>query len=704
VVGAAPAADVAVIGAGSSGLAVMKELREQGVAAECFERGSDVGGLWRFENDSGLSAAYASLRTNVSRPRMEYPSFPMPASYGDFPHHSEMAAYLDAYARSFGLCADIRFGMTVERLEREREAGWRLDFADGSVRRVGAVVVATGVFWQPKLPAYPGSFAGEVSHSHAYRTPEPFADRRVVVVGSGQSAAEIAVEVSRVAARTFMSIRAGAHVLPRWIGAKPYDAADVGPLNRLPWRLLNATYRRRVDRELGPRPASWPLPTRRLLEGIPIVSSDLLPAVRSGDILIKPAIARLSGDRVRFADGSEEVIDRIISATGYQISLPFLSPSLLSAAGRDLPLYRRIVPPDLEGLFFAGFVDTPGGLLPVVEAQGQWIAAVLTGRLRLPERARMWCAIERAERRTCQRFPGESGRSIRCDPHAYRRLLRSDLGRASLRRGGSAAAAAGESDYVARNRALWERQSDPYQQRHGRQLDEHGGRAWGAWRIPEAELHVLGDVAGLDVLELGCGAARWSVALARAGARPVGVDISPRQLEHARRVMAAAGVDFPLIEANAESVPLPAQHFDVIVSDHGAFSVADPRRLAPECARLLRSGGLLAFSKISPLYDLAYDRSRNRVGRRLRNGYFELGRVDRNGAADFQLGYGAWIRLFRSSGFVIEDLIELRPPDDAQTSFDLAPLDWARRWPAEHIWKLRRARQTRPARDGGLPG
>jgi hypothetical protein len=164
-----------------------------------------------------------------------------------------------------------------------------------------------------------------------------------------------------------------------------------------------------------------------LLEGIPIVSSDLLPAVLEGDIVVKPAIDRLRQDRVYFVDGSEEMVDCIIYCTGYRTSLPFLSSSLVSANGRDFPLYRRIVPPDIGGLFFVGFVDAPGGLLPVVEAQGAWVAAVLAGQLRLPRQKRMWHAIERRERRTRQRFPGEDPESIRCDPHAYRRLLLADL-------------------------------------------------------------------------------------------------------------------------------------------------------------------------------------------------------------------------------------------------------------------------------------
>jgi Flavin-binding monooxygenase-like len=426
-------ADVAVIGAGSSGLAVVKALREQGIAVEGIERGSDVGGLWRYENDNGLSGAYGSLRTNVSRSRMEYPSFAMPDSYRDFPHHGEMAAYLDAYAEAFGLRASIRFGATVERLEPAADGRWTVTLENGSRRSYGAVVVATGLFWWPRLPNDPGTFEGTVSHSHEYRIPAPFACRRVLVVGAGQSAAEIAVEVSTVAERTYMSVRGGVHVIPRWIGDAPYDAADVSPLNRLPWRLLNLIYGARVARALGPAPVSWPLPARRLLEGIPIVSSELLPAVRQGDIAVKPAIERLSGDRVRFVDGSEERVDRIVYATGYRINLPYLPSTLVSANARELPLYRRIAPPEVGGLYFAGFVDAPGGLLPLVEAQGQWLAAVLSGRLRLPPPEQMRSAIERAERRSRQRFPGESPHSVRCDPHAYRRLLQSDLRRARRR-------------------------------------------------------------------------------------------------------------------------------------------------------------------------------------------------------------------------------------------------------------------------------
>ena len=427
-VGAASQRRVAVIGAGSSGLAVLKALREHEIDVECFERGSEVGGLWQYENDNGLSGAYASLRTNVSRSRMQYPSFPMPGSYDDFPHHTDMASYLSGYARTFGLLDLIRFRVTVERLEAKPRGGWRLVLDDGTEHSYEAVVVATGVFSHPKAPVYSGSFAGEVSHSHAYRTPAPFAGHRVLVVGGGQSAAEIAVEIAGVAEATFLSVRGGVHVVPRWLGSRPYDADDVAPLNRIAWPLLNSIFAARVARELGPIPPSLPLPSRRLLEGIPIVSSTLLPAIRHGDVVVKPAVEQLVGDGVGFVDDSEEEVDRIVYAIGYQLRIPFLTaPRANGVRGRELPLYRRIVPPELTGLYFAGFVDAPGGLLPVVEAQGEWIATVLSGGLSLPDATRMWRAIDRSEKRTRERFPDESPRSIRCDPHAYRRLLRSDV-------------------------------------------------------------------------------------------------------------------------------------------------------------------------------------------------------------------------------------------------------------------------------------
>ena len=246
--------------------------------------------------------------------------------------------------------------------------------------------------------------------------------------------------------------------------------------------------------------------------------------------------------------------------------------------------------------------------------------------------------------------------------------------------------------HAARNRASWDASSDDYQERHGGQLAEHGGLAWGTTQIPEAELQVLGEVAGRDILELGCGAAQWSIALAQRGARPVGLDLSERQLEHARRLMAEAGVDFPLVHASAEAVPLP----DAIVRHRLLRPRRDDlRRPVPN-----RPGGRAPAATRRPVrvQPRVADRddllaARRRRGRRppgprlLRDA-----RDRRRRDVSFQLPYGEWIRLFRANGFVIEDSSSRAPGPRATSTYRAADeLAWARRWPAESIWRLRRA-------------
>lgn len=249
---------------------------------------------------------------------------------------------------------------------------------------------------------------------------------------------------------------------------------------------------------------------------------------------------------------------------------------------------------------------------------------------------------------------------------------------------------------AAKNRRYWDEGSDAYQARHGAGL-ERAPMAWGTFRVPEHEVRALGEVRDRDVLELGCGAAQWSIALAHAGAHPVGLDNSCRQLAHARAAMRRAGVDFPLVHASAERVPLPDRAFDTIFADHGAMSFADPERTVPECARLLRPGGRLAFCMSTPFRDVCWSPRSERTVRTLQDPYFGLRRWEDEGHVEFQLPYGEWIRLFRRHGFAVEDLIELRPPEGAGTTYtDYVSLGWARRWPAEHIWVVRRERPAAP--------
>jgi ubiquinone/menaquinone biosynthesis C-methylase UbiE len=247
------------------------------------------------------------------------------------------------------------------------------------------------------------------------------------------------------------------------------------------------------------------------------------------------------------------------------------------------------------------------------------------------------------------------------------------------------------SAHAHKNRAMWEATSDSYEQQHALALAGEKAMSWGLWRIPEAELHILGEVAGKDVLEFGCGAARWSIALAKCGARPVGLDISSRQLQHARRLLDEAGLNFPLIEASAEDVPLPDASFDIVFCDWGAMTFCDPHRTVPEAARLLRPGGLFAFSTATSISVVCQNMQTDQIERTFLHDYFGMTHLEWPDQVDFQLPYGEWIRLFRRNGFVVEDLVETRPPVGATSTYrSETENEWARHWPMENIWRLRK--------------
>jgi SAM-dependent methyltransferase len=245
---------------------------------------------------------------------------------------------------------------------------------------------------------------------------------------------------------------------------------------------------------------------------------------------------------------------------------------------------------------------------------------------------------------------------------------------------------------AARNRAYWTRANETYTDENAATnwaLDEI---VWGIWAVAESELEVLGDVAGLDVVELGCGTAFVSAWLAKRGARPVGVDVTPAQLATARRLMAETGIEFPLVEADAAETGLPDASFDLAVSEYGASIWVDPYRWIPEAARLLRPGGRLVFLRNSTLASLCVD-DEGPVGTTLRRSQFGLHRtVWSDGGVEFDLGHGEWIDLLRGSGFEVERLIEVQAPADAETHpyYDYVTADWARRWPAEEIWVARK--------------
>lgn len=247
-------------------------------------------------------------------------------------------------------------------------------------------------------------------------------------------------------------------------------------------------------------------------------------------------------------------------------------------------------------------------------------------------------------------------------------------------------------EHVARNRAAWDRWAPNWVSGGERNWAAEEPN-WGIWGIPESELRLLDDIAGRDVIELGCGTAYVSAWLARRGARPVGIDNSPRQLETARRLQAEHGLDFPLLLGNAESVPYPDASFDYVISEYGAAIWADPYRWIPEAARLLRPGGRLAFLGNAFLFMLCCpDEDDKPAADRLLSDQFGAWRWEwpSDESVEFHLPHGEMIRLLRRSGFEIEDLIEIQAPEGATTSFPEVDPAWARRWPTEEVWKARK--------------
>src|SRR3954471_9691619 len=360
-----PTQKVCIIGAGSSGIAAAQVLDARGVSFDCFEKGSQVGGNWRYENDNGMSSAYRSLHINTSRRGMGFKSLPMPHHLPDYPDHFQMAAYFDEFVDHFGLREKISFRTEVLKVE-PAEDQWAVSVKGPSgsehTERYRAVMVANGHHWDPRWPepAFPGAdeFEGEQLHAYHYREPDVLRGKRVLVLGLGNSATDIAVESSRIAEETFLAVRRGAYVIPKYINGKPIDEA-VHPLaSYLPLSVQRFFAMKGLEIAAGQMETyGLPKPDHKLFEAHPTVSSELLPRLGHGDIAVKPNIERFGGGRkVEFVDGSAEEIDLVVYCTGYKMTFPFFDPKVLSAPENRLPLFRRVVSVERPGLFFVGFI------------------------------------------------------------------------------------------------------------------------------------------------------------------------------------------------------------------------------------------------------------------------------------------------------------------------------------------------------------
>ncbi|XP_028817725.1 dimethylaniline monooxygenase [N-oxide-forming] 2-like [Denticeps clupeoides] len=411
---------VAVIGAGAGGLVSMKCCLDEGLEPVCFESSNDIGGLWRFQEDPEPehSSIYRSLISNISKEMSCFSDFPMPAHFPNYLHHSQMLQYLRLYAAHFDLFKYIHFQSAVRRVRQRADFSasgqWEVlvEERDGQQRGhvFHAVLVCSGHYTSPELPLeeFKGveTFPGKYSHSWEYKDPAAFCGKRVVVVGIGNSGGDVAAEISRVSAKTFLSTRTGAWVIGRMSShGLPLDMVMITRLHALllhllPPALLNWAAERRLNQKYDHRLYSL-LPRHRFLDRRPIINDDLPGRILVGALSMKPHIAEFRGSALAFEDGTvEQDIDAVIFCTGYTAKFPFLPPSLFAGPEGELTLYKCLFPPSLERhtLAVLGLFQATGPIMPCMELQARWATRVFTGRNHLPPERTMITRIE-AERK-----------------------------------------------------------------------------------------------------------------------------------------------------------------------------------------------------------------------------------------------------------------------------------------------------------------
>lgn len=419
-----------IIGAGASGLAVAKNFVERGIPFDCLEREQDIGGLWNIATPSGVVYETTHLVSSISATGFD--DLPMlDEDYPEYPRHERVLGYFRDFARIFGVLDHVELGKSVTSAAPLEDGTWAVAVAgEAQPRTYRGVVIASGHHDTPRLPVYPGTFDGEILHARAYKTPRQLRDRRVLVVGCGNSAADIVSDAVHGGSEVFLSLRRGYWFVPKFILGFPtgdvISYADMVPLPRLARRWLFQGVLWLVQ---GP-PSRYrlPDPDYSVDQAHPTMTDEIPRLVAHGDLVVKPEIAGYEGDRVLFKDGTAETVDTIVFATGYQPVIPFVDDGLVFAADGRPRLLLHAVHPEHESLFAAGLCQANGSMWRLADYQGQLIANLIVAGRHAPGRARSFRAMlaSRAAREAARArtFVTSDRHRLEVNYYDYRRLIR----------------------------------------------------------------------------------------------------------------------------------------------------------------------------------------------------------------------------------------------------------------------------------------
>ena len=422
---------VCIIGAGSSGLAAAKTFSERGIPFDCLEREGDIGGLWNEATNTGV--VYDTTYLVSSRKYTGFEDYPFPDEYPTYPSHRETLAYLRAYALNFGILDQIEFNTAVERVERAQD-GWRVKVAgEKRPRFYRALVIANGHHHVPRIPNIPGTFTGEILHSRDYRSVKQLADKRVVVVGSGNSASDIVVDATSVAQRIYLSMRRGTYFVPKFMFGRPMDGI-INFCEKLPMPrgLRNVLYTHWHRLIVGRNELyGLPEPEHRVMDSHPTMTTVLPQLVAHGRIGVKPQIAAFDGNKVRFSDGSEVEADLVVYATGYEISIPFLDNNFIFDADKRPLLYLNVFHPEFDDLFAVGLIQANGSIWRLADYQSQLVASYLIALAERHERADWFHQLKSQGHASMAQgsYVQSERHRLEANYYAYRRQLRRHLRR-----------------------------------------------------------------------------------------------------------------------------------------------------------------------------------------------------------------------------------------------------------------------------------